>query len=119
MLDNGRWQNVEFEREICFLPYLSELSAKHLARAVIEWLTLNRGYQKYKDTYNPGYFTEAYISNTDDIVRELPTLLTTKSNSTASRGGFQSLDSGLLILKLINRFPCTIPNNMNPSYYSL
>lgn len=78
LLDNGRWKNVEFEREISFLPYLSELSAKHLARAVIEWLTLNRGYQKYKDTYNPGYFTEAYISNTDDIVRELPTLLTTK-----------------------------------------
>ena len=61
LLDNGRWQNVEFEREISFLPYLSELSAKHLARAVIEWLTLNQGYQKYKDTYNPGYFTEAYI----------------------------------------------------------
>ena len=60
------------------MPYISELSAKHLARAVIEWLTLNRGYQKYKDTYNPGYFTEAYISNTNDIVRELPTLLTTK-----------------------------------------
>lgn len=78
LFDNGRWKNVEFEREISFLPYLSELSAKHLARAVIEWLTLNRGYQKYKDTYNPGYFTEAYISNTDDIVRELPTLLTTK-----------------------------------------
>lgn len=78
LLDNGRWQNVDFEREICFLPYLSELSAKHLARAVIEWLTLNQGYQKYKDTYNPGYFTEAYISNVDDIVRELPSLLTTK-----------------------------------------
>lgn len=78
LLDNGRWQNVNFERAICFLPYLSELSAKHLARAVIEWLTLNQGYQKYKDTYNPGYFTEAYISNTDDIVRKLPSLLTTK-----------------------------------------
>lgn len=78
LLDNGRWQNVDFEREICFLPYLSELSAKQLARAVIEWLTLSQGYQKYKDTYNPGYFTEAYISNSDDIVRELPSLLTTK-----------------------------------------
>lgn len=78
LIDNGRWQNIEFEREICFLPYLSELSAKHLARAVIEWLTLNQGYQKYKDTYNPGYFTEAYISNVDYIVRELPSLLSTR-----------------------------------------
>ena len=78
LLDNGRWQNVEFEREICFLPYLSEMSAHHLAKAVTEWLTLNRGYQKYKDTYNPGYFTNAYISNIDSIVRELPSLLSTK-----------------------------------------
>lgn len=78
LLDNGRWQNVEFEREICFLPYLSEMSAHHLAKAVTEWLTLNQGYQKYKDTYNPGYFTKAYISNIDSIVRELPSLLTTK-----------------------------------------
>jgi phage-related protein len=75
--DNGRYKNVSFKLQIYFLPYLSEQTARQLAYAVIDWLGAFNGYQEYRDTYNPDYYTKAVITNLDEIKRELPTLLST------------------------------------------
>lgn len=77
-VDNGRWKNVEFELEVCFLPIFSQMSCRHLALSIIDWLSNSRGYQIFKDTSHPGYYTRAFITNIESIVAELPTLLTTK-----------------------------------------
>lgn len=75
-IDNLNYKNVDFNLKICFMPFLSELSARQLAYAIIDWLAPLNGYQTYEDTYNPGYYTKAVLKNIGEIKRELPTLLT-------------------------------------------
>lgn len=75
-IDNKCYKNVDFSLKICFMPFLSDLTARQLAYAVIDWLAPLVGYQTYEDTYNPGYFTKAVLKNIGEIKRELPTLLT-------------------------------------------
>lgn len=75
--DNGRYNNVSFSLQIYFLPFLSKQTAKQLAYAVIDWLGAFNGYQEYRDSYNPGYYTKAIITNFETIIRELPTFLST------------------------------------------
>lgn len=106
--DNNRYNNVEFKRKIAFLPYINELTARQLANGIIKWLTSSKGYQVYRDTYNPGYFTKAYITKTEAIVRELPTLLTTTLNF--SRGAFWYSDVGQVSETLALREPIQLYN---------
>lgn len=75
-IDNKSYKNVDFDLKICFMPFLADLTARQLAYAVIDWLAPLNGYQIYKDTYNPGYYTKAVLKNIGEIKRELPTLLT-------------------------------------------
>lgn len=75
-IDNKSYKNVDFDLSICFMPFLSDLTARQLAYAVINWLAPLTGYQTYEDTYNPGYYTKAVLKNIGEIKRELPTLLT-------------------------------------------
>lgn len=75
-IDNKSYKNVDFNLKICFMPFLSDLTARQLAYAVINWLAPLVGYQTYEDTYNPGYYTKAVLKNIGKIERELPTLLT-------------------------------------------
>lgn len=75
-IDNKSYKNVDFDLSICFMPFLSDLTARQLAYAVINWLAPLTGYQIYEDTYNPGYYTKAVLKNIGEIKRELPTLLT-------------------------------------------
>lgn len=78
IIDNESYNNVKFELKICFLPYLTQQAAQALAYAVIDWLApLQDKYYEYRDTVNPNYFTYAVLTNFDQVVRELPTLLTT------------------------------------------
>ena len=75
-IDNKCYKNVDFDLSICFMPFLSDLTARQSAYAVINWLAPLTGYQIYEDTYNPGYYTKAVLKNIGEIKRELPTLLT-------------------------------------------
>lgn len=78
VIDNESYDNVKFKLKICFLPYLTQQAAQALAYAVIDWLApLQDKYYEYRDTVNPNYFTYAVLTNFDQVVRELPTLLTT------------------------------------------
>lgn len=77
IIDNESYDNVDFSLKICFMPLLTAYTAKQLAYAVIDWLApLQNDYYTYTDTYNPGYFTKAVLTNFGDIKRDLPTLLT-------------------------------------------
>lgn len=77
IIDNESYDNVKFKLKIGFLPLVAQQTAQNLARAVINWLApLQDGYYIYRDTFNPGYFTKAAITNFDEIVQELRTYLT-------------------------------------------
>ena len=77
IIDNESYDNVDFSLKICFMPYLTGKTAHDLAYAIIDWLApLQNDYYEYRDTYNSGYFTQAVLTNFDELVRELPTLLT-------------------------------------------
>lgn len=77
IIDNESYDNVDFSLKICFMPYLTGKTAHDIAYAIIDWLApLQNDYYEYRDTYNSGYFTQAVLTNFDELVRELPTLLT-------------------------------------------
>lgn len=77
IIDNESYDNVKFKLKIGFLPLVAQQTAQNLAKAVIDWFApLQDGYYIYRDTFNPGYFTKAAITNFDEIVQELRTYLT-------------------------------------------
>ena len=77
VIDNQSYNNVPFTVKIAFLPYKTSQTANDLARAVIDWLApLQGAYYTYTDSWNPGYFTKARLTNFDEVKRELRTLLT-------------------------------------------
>ena len=76
-IDSGSYENVDFSVKIAFLPFLNGQTAQQAARAVIDWLApLQGGYFEYRDTENSGYFTQAVLTNFNQIERELRTMLT-------------------------------------------
>lgn len=110
-VDNGRWKNVEFELQICFLPMMSQMSARQLAFGVIDWLSNLRGYQIFRDTAHPGYYTRAFITNMDSIIAELPTLLTTTIKF--SREPWWHSDAGQKVYTLEKNVPLILNNPEN------
>jgi len=76
-IDSGSYENVDFSVKIAFLPFLNGQTAQQAARAVIDWLApLQNAYYEYRDTENSGYFTQAVLTNFNQIERELRTMLT-------------------------------------------
>lgn len=93
IIDNESYDNVDFSLKVCFLPHLTAYTAQELSQRVINWLApLQNSYYVYRDTYNPGYFTKAVLTNFDEVVRELLTLLTATLKFT--RVPFWYADSG-------------------------
>lgn len=93
IIDNESYDNVDFSLKVCFLPHLTAYSAQELSQRVINWLApLQNSYYVYRDTYNPGYFTKAVLTNFDEVVRELMILLTATLKFT--RVPFWYADSG-------------------------
>ena len=101
VIDNESYDNVKFKLKICFMPYIAQQSAQSLAYAVINWLApLQDKYYVYRDTVNPDYFTYAALTNFDQIVRELPTLLTTTLEF--NRVPFWYSDDGTTEIQLVS-----------------
>lgn len=77
VIDNQSYNNVAFSVKIAFITYKTTQTANDIARAVIDWLApLQGAYYTYTDSWNPGYFTKARLTNFDEVKRELRTLLT-------------------------------------------
>ncbi|MBQ5688066.1 MAG: hypothetical protein IIV23_10200, partial [Ruminococcus sp.] len=77
VIDNQSYNNVPFTVKIAFITYKTAQTANDIAQAVINWLApLQGAYYTYTDSWNPGYFTKARLTNFDEVKRELRTLLT-------------------------------------------
>lgn len=110
IIDNGSYDNVDFSLQIGFFPHLTQYNAQQLAHAVINWLApLQNGYYVYRDSLNIGYFTNAQLTNFDEIQRELRTLLTATLNFT--RVPFWYSDSGATPVSFSNQAILVNPEN--------
>lgn len=110
VIDNGSYDNVDFSLQIGFFPHLTQYNAQQLARAVINWLApLQNGYYVYRDSINSGYFTNAQLTNFDEIQRELRTFLTATLNF--SRVPFWYSNSGATAKSFSNQAIFINPEN--------
>ena len=101
VIDNQSYNNVPFTVKIAFITYKTAMTANDIARAVIDWLApLQGAYYTYTDTWNPGYFTKARLTNFDEVKRELRTLLT--ATLKFSRVPFWYSNSGLTPAEFVN-----------------
>ncbi len=111
VIDNQSYNNVPFTVKIAFLPYKTvkiaflpyktAQTANDIARAVIDWLApLQGAYYTYTDSWNPGYFTKARLTNFDEVKRELRTLLT--ATLKFSRVPFWYSNSGAVAITTTN-----------------
>lgn len=70
IIDNGRYKNVSFDLTIGFRRDLSPLNGDVFIQKIKAWLsTLTAEYQKYTETYNKGWFTNAVLTAIDAIVK--------------------------------------------------
>lgn len=100
-IDSGSYENVDFSVKIALLPYTRGQTAQQAARAVIDWLApLQNAYYEYRDTENSGYFTQAVLTNFNQIERELRTMLT--ATLQFSRMPYWYSDAGTTETEFIN-----------------
>ena len=66
-VDNKRYKNIAFEIPIRAVPHYCGLTFKQFSDQLIEWLR-PAPYEKYRDTYNPGYFRLASVQEVKEIV---------------------------------------------------
>ena len=86
VIDNQSYNNVPFTVKIAFITY---------------WLApLQGAYYSYTDSWNPGYFTKARLTNFDEVKRELRTLLT--ATLKFSRVPFWYSNSGTVAITTTN-----------------
>lgn len=69
-IDNHRYKNVEFSREVVFNAQKNR-RISNLPRRVIEWLGYQTGYREFEDTLHPGFVTKAVITNFPEVVSVL------------------------------------------------
>ena len=101
VIDNKSYNNVPFSVKIDFITYKTAMTANDIARAVIDWLApLQGAYYTYTDSWNPGYFTKARLTNFDEVKRELRTLLT--ATLKFSRVPFWYSNSGAVAITTTN-----------------
>ena len=65
-IDNKRYKNVPFTREIGFAKH-SYSHIDDLVEMVIDWLAYLHGYQEFEDTDHPGMVTFAVLTNFGEI----------------------------------------------------
>lgn len=79
LVDNGRYNNVEYSYQINSIPYkVWGLSNQELTYSLIDWLSAHDGkYKELRDSYNEGYFTKAICTNIADVANNASRLLDT------------------------------------------
>lgn len=108
VIDNESYDNVDFSLTIGFFPAVAQQTAQNLAGAIIQWLgPLQNNYYVYRDSINSGYYTKAILRNIDEVVRELPTLLT--ATLKFERVPYWYKDSGSLPITLYTGSSVTNP----------
>lgn len=100
-IDNKRYKNVEFTREIGFVNRASS-HINDFVDKLIYWLAYSTGYQEFEDTDHPGLVTYAALTN----FREVQTLLRRYHTATLrfSRVPFWYSKTGLRPIELDSDF---------------
>ena len=70
-IDKGYYSNVDISLSIAIIANYNGLKSNQLINNLIHWLAYANGYCEYRDTQHPKMFTTAYLTNFDNIVREL------------------------------------------------
>ena len=91
-IDNGRYLNVDFSRNISLIGR-RDFPVRDKADVLIHTYAYLQGYQIFEDTDHNDMFTEAVLTNFDEINRKLRTLNTAKLKF--SRKPFWYLKSGI------------------------
>ena len=69
-IDNHRYKNVAFTREVGFNQHRSG-RIQNLPDRLIEWLAYHQGYQDFEDTLHEGLVTKAVLTNFPEVVSVL------------------------------------------------
>ena len=70
ILDNHRYKNVPFERNVAFRKMLGQTQREQID-CVIDWLAyLQSDYYEFRDTFHPGLVTKAKLTNLGALLRE-------------------------------------------------
>lgn len=69
-IDNKRYKNVPFSREIGFVSRANS-SITDIVERVIDWLAYLHGYREFEDTDHPGLVTYAVLTNFSEVVTKL------------------------------------------------
>lgn len=74
IIDNGRYKNVPVPYSISTIPAFMKNTLYETINALKDWLSTNGAYCQLTDTYNPGYYRLARVSNINSIVNEISSL---------------------------------------------
>ena len=72
-LDNKRFKNVPFARKITLVNRTRYPSIQQIEE-FRDWIMNARGYQEFRDTQHPNCFAKAVLTNTSELLRDLPKL---------------------------------------------
>lgn len=112
LIDNKRYKNVEFSREIALVGRKVS-TANEKAVQLINNFAYLQGYQPFEDTEHNGMVTEAALTNFGEISKKLRTFRTAKLNFTRKPYWYlkESLESKEVTMgtstTLINPYPAT------------
>lgn len=67
ILDNQRYDNVNFTLPIRSIPAFCKYGSKEFAYKLSDWL-ITDGYKVYRDSYNPGYYRKAVVTEISKTV---------------------------------------------------
>ena len=113
-VDNNRYKNKDFERNIGFKK-MHAMPVDKQIESIIGWLAYAHGYQKFSDTLHKGYFTRAILKNIGDVIRNSQRLSSTSLQF--NRLPFWYSDLGQIpvpLLELYSQSDATVLFNPEP-----
>ena len=106
-IDNKRYKNVEFEREVGFFNSPAR-NVYNYPQELIQWLAYKKGYQDFEDSDHPGMITQAVLVNFPQVQRELSRIY--KAPIRFSRLPFWYLKSAYELSEVSKSAPTTFVN---------
>lgn len=71
IIDNGRYNNLSISYAVSTIPAFMKSTLYETINSLKDWLLTNDTYCKLTDTYNPGYYRLARVSNINNIVNDI------------------------------------------------
>lgn len=71
IIDNGKYDNLSISYTVSTIPAFMKNTLYETINSLKDWLLTNGTYGKLTDTYNPGYYRLARVSNINNIVNDI------------------------------------------------